>query len=94
MKKKHRSVLSDKLKRKRKAIDLIDRKLLFLLNQRLRLALDTGKIKKEMGGKIYDLKREKEVLERLKIKNRGPLREKDLEKIFRTIIRVCRRSQK
>jgi len=46
-----------------------------------------------MGEKIYDPMREAEVLERLRIENRGPLREKDLKKVFRTIIGVCRRSQ-
>jgi chorismate mutase len=47
-----------------------------------------------MGGKIYDPAREKEVLERLTIRNKGPLKEKDLKKIFKTIMKVCRRSQK
>jgi len=82
-----------KLKKKRKEIDLIDRKLLSLLNQRLRAALEIGKIKKKMGEKIYDPKREKEVLERLITKNNGPLKEKDLEKIFKPIVGVCRKSQ-
>ena len=89
-----RSDLSQRLKRNRKKIDLIDRKLLKLLNQRLHVALEIGIIKKEMGEKVYDPKREKEVLRRLKIKNRGPLKEKDLEKVFRTIMKVCRRFQK
>ena len=89
-----RSDLSQRLKRNRKKIDLIDRKLLKLLNQRLHVALEIGKIKKEMREKVYDPKREKEVLRRLKIKNRGPLKEKDLEKVFRTIMKVCRRVQK
>ena len=89
-----RSDLSEKLKDRRKKIDLIDRRLLKLLNQRLHVALEIGKIKREMGEKVYDPKREKEVLRRLKIKNRGPLKEKDLEKVFRTIMKVCRRSQK
>ena len=94
MKKMRRAVLSKTLKEKRKKIDLIDRKLLKLLNHRLHVALEIGKIKKEMGEKVYDPKREKEVLRRLKIKNRGPLKEKDLEKVFRTMMKVCRRSQK
>jgi chorismate mutase-like protein len=81
------------LKKRRKEIDLIDQKLLTLLNQRLRHTLEMGKIKKEMGKKVYDPKREKEVLERLKSKNKGPLKDKDLKEIFKTIIRVCRRSQ-
>jgi len=90
--------LSKKLKNRRRKIDLIDRKLLSLLNQRLRIALEIGKIKKKMGEKIYDPKREKEVLERLRLRlrsrNKGLLKEKDLEKIFSTIIKVCRQSQK
>ena len=89
-----RSDLSEKLKDRRKKINLIDRRLLKLLNQRLIVALEIGKIKREIGEKVYDPKREKEVLRRLKIKNRGPLKEKDLEKVFRTIMKVCRRSQK
>ena len=88
------SNFSQRLRDRRRKIDLVDRKLLPLLNQRLRIALEIGKIKKQMGEKVYDPKREKEVLRRLKIKNRGPLKEKDLEKVFRTIMKVCRRSQK
>jgi len=94
MRKKRHQVVSNKLKEKRKKIDLIDRKLLSLLNQRLRIALEIGEIKKQMGTKIYDPKREKEVLRRLKLTNRGPLKSKDLEKIFRMIMKVCRGVQK
>ena len=77
-------------------IDIIDQKLLGLLNQRLRIALEIGKIKKQMGTKIYDRKREKEVLERLRLRSRNKrsLKERDVKKIFATIVRVCRRSQK
>lgn len=93
MEKKTRSDLSQKLKKKRKEINLLDLKLLTLLNQRLRMALEIGKIKKEMGKKIDDPRREKEVLERLKLKNKGPLKDEDLKKIFTTIMKVCRKSQ-
>ena len=93
MKKEFQSDLSQKLKKKRKEINLLDLKLLTLLNQRLRMALEIGKIKKEMGKKIDDPRREKEVLERLKLKNKGPLKEEDLKKIFTTIMKVCRKSQ-
>lgn len=82
--------LTQSLKKRRKEIDLIDQKLLTLLNQRLRTAIKIGKIKKEMGKRIYDPKREKEVLKRLGKKNRGPLRRKDLTKIFTLIMRICR----
>jgi chorismate mutase/prephenate dehydratase len=81
------------LKGKRKEIDLIDRKLLDLLNQRLCIAMEIGRIKNEMGEKIYDPSREKEVLERLTTRNKGPLKEKDLKKIFNTIMSMCRKSE-
>ena len=93
MGKKTRSDLTQKLKEKREKIDLIDQKLLTLLNQRLRIALEIGKLKKEIEKKIYDPKREKEILNKLKRKNKGPLKEEDLRKIFTTIMKVCRKSQ-
>jgi chorismate mutase/prephenate dehydratase len=74
-------------------LDLINQKLLTLLNQRLRITLEIGKVKKEMGKKIYDTEREKEILDRLNRKNRGPLQKEDLRKIFMTIMKVCRQSQ-
>lgn len=85
--------LFQELKKKRKEIDLIDQKLLTLLNQRLCTALEMGKIKKETGKKVFDPEREKEVLERLNLKNKGPLKKENLEEIFKTIMKVCRKSQ-
>jgi chorismate mutase len=93
MKQKARSHLSRRLIKRRKELDLINQELLTLLNRRLRITLEIGKVKKEMGKKIYDTEREKEILDRLKRKNRGPLEEEDLRKIFTTIIKVCRQSQ-
>jgi chorismate mutase-like protein len=93
MKRISREDLHDELKQMRREIDLIDRELLTLLNDRLRVALKVGRIKKKMGEKIYHPEREKEVLRRLGLRNRGPLEEKDLKQIFGTIMRVSRRSQ-
>ena len=93
MKREVGSHLSQKLMERRKELDLINQKLLTLLNQRLRITLEIGKVKKEMGKKIYDTEREKEILDRLKRENTGPLKEKDIEKIFTTIMKVCRQSQ-
>ena len=90
--------LAKRLKEKRMKLDLIDQKLLSLLNQRVRIALEIGKVKKKMGIKIYDPGREKEILQRLRLRlrsgNKDLLNEKDVEKIFRTIISVCRESQR
>ena len=95
-KKAAQSILSKRLKENRMKIDLIDQKLLGLFNQRLRIALEIGKVKKEMGEKIYDPRREKEILERLRLRlrNKGPLREEDMKEIFKTIMKVCRGVQK
>jgi len=71
----------------------MDRKLLSLLNRRLRIAMEIGRIKKEMRGKIYDPGREREVIGKLKIENKGPLKNESLRKIFSLIIKVCRQSQ-
>ncbi len=84
---------SKKLKERRSAIDLLDARLLTLLNQRLRVALQIGKIKKRIGGKIHDPIREKEILGNVRLKNRGPLKDQDLIRIFRRIIKICRESQ-
>ena len=93
MKKEARSDLWQKLKKNRKELDFLDQTLLTLLNRRLRITRKIGKIKKGIRKKIYDAQREKEILDRLKRKNKGPLREGDLEKLFTTIMKVCRQSQ-
>jgi len=84
---------SKKLKKKRKEIDLIDQKLSNLLHQRLRIALEIGKMKKERREKVYDPRREKDILKKLNRKNKGPMKKEDLKKIFRMIMKVCRKSQ-
>ena len=93
MRKEARSDFSNRLKKNREALDFLDRKLLTLLNQRLRITLRIGKIKKATGKKIYDPEREKEILESLQRKNKGPLNKEDLRKIFGMIIKVCRQAQ-
>jgi chorismate mutase/prephenate dehydratase len=87
------SDFSKMLKKNRRELDSLDQKLLILLNRRLCISLKIGKIKKRIGKRIYDAKREKEILDRLKRKNKGPLKEKDLKEIFATILQVSRKSQ-
>ncbi len=93
MRKEVQSDFPQKLKKNRKELDRLDQKMLTLLNRRLRITQEIGKIKKGIGKKIYDAKREKEILNRLKRKNRGPLKEGDLKKIFAAIMQVSRKSQ-
>ena len=93
MKKRTRAQSLQALGERRKQIDLIDQKLLSMLNQRLSIALEIGKIKRERREKVYNPKREDEILKRLNLKKRGPLKEEHLEKIFKKIMKVCRKSQ-
>lgn len=90
--KKEITQLTIDLRNKRKEIDQVDQKLLILLNERIRLVSEAIAVKRGMGEKIRNLRREKEILEELKSKNKGPLKEVELTKVFRAIIGMCRRS--
>ena len=82
---------SPDLKKKRKEIDQVDRRLLGLLNRRVRLVMQAMAIKKRTGEKMRIPAREREILEELILKNKGPLREHELKKMFRAILGMCRR---
>ena len=70
----------------RQAIDEIDEKILAFINQRLSLAKQIGDFKKQSGLQITDSEREKEIMNRLLEKNKGPLRADGLRNIFGAII--------
>ena len=88
---RHRELDAKALVERRRAIDALDAELLRLLNQRARIASEVGRIKKACGLPIYDGLRERQVLERVSGKNRGPLETKSVLNIFRRIIRESRR---
>ncbi|MBC8206042.1 MAG: prephenate dehydratase [Kiritimatiellales bacterium] len=71
----------------RKQIDKLDAKLIELLNERVSVALEIGKTKKEQGGEIYVPSREKAVFERISQLNEGgPLPDKSARAIYREIM--------
>jgi chorismate mutase/prephenate dehydratase len=74
----------------RDAIDEIDEKILGLINQRLLLATQIGRLKEQSGIQIVDSSREKAVLGRLLERNAGPLQENALHQIFTVIIAAAR----
>jgi chorismate mutase/prephenate dehydratase len=80
-----------KLAEIRQQIDDLDKKLVTLLNERARLALEAGFAKG--GQEIERPEREAQVLKNVIDTSRGPLSSEGLETIFRTIIRVCRTIQ-
>jgi len=74
----------------RKRIDEIDKKLLALLNERAKCAVEIGNIKKHAGMEIYDPDREQEILNRLRSKNEGPLSDDSVQRLFECLIRESR----
>jgi|SRR5216683_589943 len=75
----------------RNEIDELDEELLRLLNMRARLALKIGELKKAAGLPLYDLERERSVLQKLQLANSGPLDPGAVAKLFRRIICESRR---
>jgi chorismate mutase/prephenate dehydratase len=78
----------------RKKINVIDTKLLTLLNQRAMLSKQIGEIKKLAGRDIYSPGRERVVINRILSLNKGPIKNEFLKEIFSQIIQVCRLQQK
>jgi chorismate mutase / prephenate dehydratase len=74
----------------RKRIDVIDRELLALLNQRASIALQVGELKKREGSVAFRPEREAQVIDGLKAGNAGPLRSDSVAPIWREIMSACR----
>jgi len=74
------------LKNLRRQIDTTDKKITKLLNLRTRITLDIAKAKRKSGMSIYSPDREREILRKLAIINKGPLSYNALEAIYREIM--------
>ncbi len=78
----------------RKKIDEIDRKLVNLLNERSRCAIEIGKIKGKESLRIYDPDREEAVIRNVQHATRGPLSKVALRRLFGRIIDESRRAER
>jgi chorismate mutase/prephenate dehydratase len=70
----------------REKIDDLDRQLVALLNQRLGLAAEIGKVKRSQGGQIYVAEREDAVMRKVTARNNGPIKNEALRAIYREIM--------
>jgi len=77
----------------RRDIDKIDVQILDLINQRLLLASEIGKIKAKQGDRMVDGARESTLVQRLLSLNQGPLSKQALRHIFTEIIAAAREIQ-
>ena len=78
----------------RRRIDRLDERLLRAVNQRARLALIIGRIKKRRKWPVFDVRREASVLRHVMRANRGPLSEHAARHIFQAILSECRRRER
>lgn len=74
------------MKELRQKINKIDAKILQLINERTKLALEIGRIKARKKKEYYVPDREKEVYERLMKENKGPLSSRSVKAIYREIM--------
>jgi chorismate mutase len=78
----------------RKKIDEMDRRLVELLSERARAAVEIGRLKRDTSLPIYEPERERVVFENVQKMNQGPLPGRDLVRIFERIMDVMRNVQK
>jgi len=78
----------------RKKIDELDVRLVELLSERARAAVEIGRLKRDTNLPIYEPERERIVLENIQQLNQGPLPGRDLVRIFERIMDVMRNIQK
>ena len=78
----------------RKKIDELDRRLVELLSERARAAVEIGRLKRNTSLPIYEPERERVVFENVKEMNRGPLPGREMVRIFERIMDVMRNVQK
>ena len=78
----------------RKRIDLLDDVLLRIFNERARLALEIGRIKKERGLPVFDPAREKRIFARMKGDNPGPLDDGAIVRLFERVVDESRRLER
>ena len=78
----------------RKKIDELDCRLVALLSERARAAVEIGRLKRNTSMPIYEPDRERIVFENVQQVNPGPLPGRDLVRIYERIIDVMRNIQK
>jgi len=77
----------------RSKIDGLDLQILDLINKRAQLALEIGKLKKAGGLPLFSPEREKELLEKLRNRNKGPLDDEAITRVYKKIIEEARTLQ-
>ncbi|MFN3789885.1 prephenate dehydratase [Massilia sp.] len=86
--------MNDKLTPLREQIDAIDAQILELLSRRGQIAQQVGHVKAETNAPVFRPEREAQVLRGVAERNPGPLKDRDVQTIFREIMSSCRALEK
>ena len=78
----------------RRRMDEIDKKLVELLNERCKCALEIGHLKQQSSVPLYQPAREKEVLANAESNNQGPLTDGAIRRLFERIIDEARSAER
>lgn len=82
--------MSDELSKLRDQIDKLDEQLQDLLNQRAKLAQDVASAKHQSDDtNFYRAEREAQVLRTVKQRNKGPISNEEIARLFREIMSAC-----
>jgi chorismate mutase-like protein len=78
----------------RDKIDVLDRRIVMLLNERARVVEVIGSLKQQQNMRVYEPKREEMVMANITAHNAGPLAAEALQRIFERIIDEMRTLQR
>lgn len=84
--------MSDKLPQLRQKIDALDEQIQELITQRAQVAVEVAEAKTASGTSdtsFYRAEREAEVLSKVKARNKGPLSDQEIARLFREIMSAC-----
>jgi chorismate mutase/prephenate dehydratase len=82
---------SDELRQIRECIDDLDRRIQELVNERARCAQQVARVKADAGeeASFYRPEREAAILREIQARNRGPLSDEEIARLFREIMSAC-----
>ena len=86
--------MSTKLEQYREEIVSINNQILELLSKRGELAQKIGEEKIKQGTKVYDPRREKEMINELMDRNQGPFNDNVIKQLFKEIFKASTDLQK
>ena len=76
----------EEIERLRRRIDALDERLLDLLNERCGCSVAIGAVKRRLGLRVYDPAREAEIVRLMLDRNRGPLKDEAVRRLFERIL--------